>query len=468
VLQTDGTGNLSWAAQTGGGGSGSPGGSNTQVQFNDEGEFGGASTFTYNKNTNILSVGNITVTANGSMDYLTLTHDANANVVYANYLYGDGSNITNLPVGNISTINLDGNSANLLYGNGVFAGVTNPFDQDLNTTDNVQFANITSTDALRFKNGINTVGALGYAPTFIGIEGYGSNSVNIITNDLNTWSFNSDGVLSKSDANGLVLAANYSAQIVTDYGDNNRTWTFDGTSGELVLPGDIKSSANIGIYNIASTAIGDQEGGSVGGPGAQTFTAQEAYFPTIVNIQVGWTVTGNNLTGTTTVTVVDEYSPGFFEITTDTGVTNAFWYGDTYTFTGPSSGLGYIFDTDGNLTLPSNTFSINYANGTQVSLGGVAEASFSIQNSNFNATVGSRYGVDTSGGAVTATLPASPATGAAIFFADAGGAYSSNNLTIARNGQTIMGASSDLIVSTNNQSVGLFFNGTTWRTYNAG
>jgi hypothetical protein len=126
------------------------------------------------------------------------------------------------------------------------------------------------------------------------------------------------------------------------------------------------------------------------------------------------------------------------------------------------SGLGNIATINTN----GNASQVLYGNGTFAAP--VAEASFSIQTANFNASAGSRYGVDTSGGAVTATLPASPATGAAIFFADAGGAYASNNLTIARNGQTIMGASSDLTVSTNNQSVGLFFNGTTWRTYNAG
>ena len=58
-LQTDGSGNLSWAAG-GGGGSGSPGGSNTQVQFNDAGTFGGNTAFTFNKTTGLLNVtGNI-------------------------------------------------------------------------------------------------------------------------------------------------------------------------------------------------------------------------------------------------------------------------------------------------------------------------------------------------------------------------------------------------------------------------
>ena len=56
VLQTDGDGNLSWTAQTGNGGNGSPGGSNTQVQFNDGGNFGASANLTFDKSLNQLSV----------------------------------------------------------------------------------------------------------------------------------------------------------------------------------------------------------------------------------------------------------------------------------------------------------------------------------------------------------------------------------------------------------------------------
>jgi hypothetical protein len=61
VLITDGTGNLSWSA-TSGGGNGTPGGTNTQVQFNNNGLFGGDTGFTYDYNTNILSVETISPT----------------------------------------------------------------------------------------------------------------------------------------------------------------------------------------------------------------------------------------------------------------------------------------------------------------------------------------------------------------------------------------------------------------------
>ena len=126
----------------------------------------------------------------------------------------------------------------------------------------------------------------------------------------------------------------------------------------------------------------------------------------------------------------------------------------------------WIFDNSGNLTLPGNTFAVNYANTTPVSI--VPEQNFLIEVINFEALSGGRYGVNTAGGAVTATLPSAPATGAAILFADAGGAFATNNLTIDPNGGTIMGSGSSMTISTDNQTVGLFYSGTTWRIYNAG
>ncbi len=174
-------------------------------------------------------------------------------------------NASTAALGNIVSVNLDGSSSNVLYGNGVFApggGGGNPFDQDLNTTDNVQFANITSTDAIRFSNSGNIVGALGYAPTHIGIESYGSNSVYITTNDFNTWAFNSDGTLSfpgnvaGSAGNVLIdsaddnfevrgaesvnFEANAVVNIYTDTSNSAYQWQF-GDDGNLTLPGNSSS-----------------------------------------------------------------------------------------------------------------------------------------------------------------------------------------------------------------------------------
>ena len=55
------------------------------------------------------------------------------------------------------------------------------------------------------------------------------------------------------------------------------------------------------------------------------------------------------------------------------------------------------------------------------------------------------------------TLPASPSVGNEVTFIDAKGSFGSNNLTIARNGSNILGAASNLVVSTNGSAFTLVF-----------
>jgi hypothetical protein len=132
----------------------------------------------------------------------------------------------------------------------------------------------------------------------------------------------------------------------------------------------------------------------------------------------------------------------------------------------------YVGDA-GELILDTATNTLKVSNGSTA--GGVtlntdgsssdAEPDFEIKTSSFNATAGVRYAVDTSGNVVTATLPATPSTGDAIFFADGGGAFGTNNLTIARNGNTIMALTQDMTISNNNSSTGLLYTGSTWRIF---
>ena len=72
---------------------------------------------------------------------------------------------------------------------------------------------------------------------------------------------------------------------------------------------------------------------------------------------------------------------------------------------------------------------------------------------------------DTSGGAFTVTLPASPATGNQCNVADHSGTWGTNNLTVARNGSTIGGIAADLACDISGISVQLIYNGSTWDVY---
>lgn len=63
-LRTDGSGNLSWgSAGSGGDGSAIPGGSDTQIQFNDENLFNGDASFTFNSTTKQVTAENLQVTS---------------------------------------------------------------------------------------------------------------------------------------------------------------------------------------------------------------------------------------------------------------------------------------------------------------------------------------------------------------------------------------------------------------------
>jgi hypothetical protein len=61
-LRTNGSGVLSWAAVTSPSGGTPPGGSNTQVQYNDSDEFGGSASFTFDSGTGIVTTPILTAT----------------------------------------------------------------------------------------------------------------------------------------------------------------------------------------------------------------------------------------------------------------------------------------------------------------------------------------------------------------------------------------------------------------------
>jgi hypothetical protein len=84
---------------------------------------------------------------------------------------------------------------------------------------------------------------------------------------------------------------------------------------------------------------------------------------------------------------------------------------------------------------------------------------------NYTAAVNEGVLADTTGGAFTVTLPASPSTGAIVVVADAGGVWGTNNVTVGRNGSTIAGLSEDLVCDINGANVQFVYDGTTWEVY---
>jgi hypothetical protein len=80
---------------------------------------------------------------------------------------------------------------------------------------------------------------------------------------------------------------------------------------------------------------------------------------------------------------------------------------------------------------------------------------------------GAQILANTNGGAVTITLPASPATGDTVSFVDQGYDFNTNALTVGRNGSNIANAAADLTINTQGAGFTLVYSGdaTTGWTY---
>lgn len=92
---------------------------------------------------------------------------------------------------------------------------------------------------------------------------------------------------------------------------------------------------------------------------------------------------------------------------------------------------------------------------------------YSNQSSSFSAVAFGGYFVNTSGGAVTATLPSTPAVGDTIRFLDVAKTFDTSTFTVGRNGNLIQGDAADMTVTTEGAAFELIWSGATfgWRIF---
>ena len=84
---------------------------------------------------------------------------------------------------------------------------------------------------------------------------------------------------------------------------------------------------------------------------------------------------------------------------------------------------------------------------------GTVDWDTTAKTASFTAVSGNGYFVNTTSGAITVTLPATPSAGDIVSIADYTNTFQTNNVTVARNGSPIGGISSNAILSTEGQSV---------------
>jgi hypothetical protein len=260
-LQTNGSGTLTWAAG-GGGGNGSPGGSTTQVQFNDAGSFAGNTGFTFNKTTGIFTSPYLTGNGNGLANIQganvsgEVTWAAASNAVAVGNVIG---------LGNIATINKDGNGSNVFYGNGFFASASLIYS-DSNTT------------TLLSSFGSNTI-------TTTGNVSVGNISA---TNLGNLSSLNKDG-----NASNILYGNGVFSAVPTTY-DNSNVATLLSSFGSNT----ITTTGNVSVGNIIGNgqALTGITGANVSGAVSYAATANSVAGANVTG-EVSYAATANSITG---------------------------------------------------------------------------------------------------------------------------------------------------------------------------
>ena len=121
------------------------------------------------------------------------------------------------------------------------------------------------------------------------------------------------------------------------------------------------------------------------------------------------------------------------------------------------------------LTLGASGDTVAVASGAKMSGVGTVSWQTSIKTTSFTAVSGEGYFVNTTSGAITVTLPASPSAGDIVSVKDYAQTFDTNNCTIGRNSQPIEGQTFDLVLSTEGIATTLVYGDATkgWQSVNS-
>ena len=120
-------------------------------------------------------------------------------------------------------------------------------------------------------------------------------------------------------------------------------------------------------------------------------------------------------------------------------------------------GTVQLGDSGDTITIPSGATITN--NGTAAGFGATGAASWdtTVKTASFTGVAGVGYFVNTTSGAITVTLPASPDAGAVIAISDYANTADTNNITLARNGSNIEGDASDFVINIEGVAITLVY-----------
>jgi hypothetical protein len=240
-------------AFTGGGGGGTPGGANTQIQFNDNGVFGGSAGLTFNKTTNaVATTGTLSATGNISGGNIIGTG------LSGTLLTASQTNITS--VGTLTSLSVTGNVAG----------------------GNVSGTNLTGTLTTGAQTNITSVGTLGSLTVTANVAGGNITTVGVVNatgNVLGNFFIGNGSALT-----GIVAGLTWTTQANTapsspkpgdfwydSFVDVKYQYTNDGTSNVWIDQSSPTSFSTLTVQNIVNG--GANGTGNIGSSAGQFNTA---------------------------------------------------------------------------------------------------------------------------------------------------------------------------------------------------
>jgi hypothetical protein len=220
---------------------------------------------------------------------------------------------------------------------------------------------------------------------------------------------------------------------VTDTGSVSTNWVLTrATDADSYGPSDPDSLGQGDAFFVQEGTLGAGETYVMNTEGTITFGTTDITFAQISSAQIYTGGTGIDITGS-----VISSDATLQEVTTSGATTT-----DTITVGGLiAAGLTYP-SSDGSAEQFLKTNGSGTLTFADVPSG--IESDFTVRTANFTASVGVRYYLDTSGGAFTMTLPASPTAGDQVAFVDYGGNFATNAAVLDRNGSNLMGLAANM------------------------
>ena len=220
------------------------------------------------------------------------------------------------------------------------------------------------------------------------------------------------------------------------------TWATGDKGWKLIYFDGV--ATNTGVYEIPLATAG-----TVTETGTQTLTNKTLTAPKI---------------GTS---ILDTNGNELFLLTATGSAVNELTYANAatgnkpaFTATGGDTNIGVSIQPKGSGTVTIDALTFPAADGSAnqiLTTNGSGVLSFvdnsggtswqAIKTGNYTASAGEGVFANTTAGAFTVTLPASPSLGDEVSIVDYAGTFDTNNLTVGRNSQPIMGTAADLTVS---------------------